>query len=100
MNFQVARGDACFSVWLQNFKVLQIGGRQGRKSGACDDNPIWESGNLAARGSFFGANGDEWRCMTGFWVTGFLGFGRGRSWSTFVVLVSLGEAWICADLIS
>ena len=32
-------------------------------------------------------------------MTGFLGFGRERSWSTFVVLASSGEAWICADLI-
>ena len=30
----------------------------------------------------------------------FLGFGRGRSWSTSVGLVSSGEAWICTYLIS
>ena len=32
-------------------------------------------------------------------MTGFLGFGRERLWSTSVVLPSSGEAWICADLI-
>ena len=32
-------------------------------------------------------------------MTGFLGFGRERSWSTSVVLPSSGEAWICVDLI-
>ena len=41
-----------------------------------------------------------WGCVEGLQVTGFLGFGHERSWSTFVVLVSSGEAWICADLIS
>ena len=30
---------------------------------------------------------------------GFLGFGRDMQGSTFVVLASSGEAWICADLI-
>ena len=29
-----------------------------------------------------------------------LGFGRERSWSMSVVLVSSSKAWICADLIS
>ena len=37
--------------------------------------------------------------MVGLRVTGFLGFGRERSWSMFMVLASSGEAWICADLI-
>ena len=40
-----------------------------------------------------------WRHVARLWVTGFLGFGRERSWNTSVVLVSSGEAWICADLI-
>ena len=31
-------------------------------------------------------------------MTEFLGFGRERLWSTSVVFVSLGEAWICTDL--
>ena len=30
---------------------------------------------------------------------GFLGFGRDMPWSASVLLVSLGKAWICADLI-
>ena len=30
---------------------------------------------------------------------GFLGFGHDMLWSASVLLVSLGKAWICADLI-
>ena len=63
--------------------------------------PIRRSGNqesAVARGRFFGDNCGEWWRMAGLQVTRFLGFGRRRSWSTFVVLVSLGEVWICTDL--
>ncbi|KAL0007301.1 hypothetical protein SO802_008803 [Lithocarpus litseifolius] len=52
----------------------------------------------AARGRFPGENCGAWRRVAMIWVTGILGYGRGRSWSTSVVLVSSGEAWICADL--
>ena len=48
---------------------------------------------------FFGDNLDAWWRVAWLWVTGFLGFGRERSWSTSMVLASSGEAWICADLI-
>ena len=54
----------------------------------------------AMRGRFSGNNCDVWRRMAGLRVTGFLGFGRERSWSISVVLVSLGKVWICTDLIS
>ena len=65
--------------------------------------PIRRSGNqesAVARGRFFGDNCGEWWRMAGLQVTRFLGFGHGRSWSKSVVLVSSGEAWICANLIS
>ena len=56
--------------------------------------------SMAARGRFSFGYCRAWRRVARLWVTGFLGFGRGRSWSTSVVLVSSGEAWSCADLIS
>ena len=40
------------------------------------------------------------RRLARLWVTGFLGFGRERSWNMSVALVSSGNAWIYADLIS
>ena len=55
--------------------------------------------SMAARGRFSRGYGGAWRRVARRWVTGFLGFGRRRSWNTSVVLVSSGEAWICADLI-
>ena len=48
--------------------------------------------SMVARGRFFGDNYGTWRRVARLRVTGFLGFGHGRSWSTSVVLVSLGKA--------
>ena len=39
------------------------------------------------------------RRVVSFWLTGFLGFPRGRPRSTSVVLVSTGEGLMCTDLI-
>ena len=55
--------------------------------------------SMAARGRFSLGFCRAWRRMARLRVTGFLGFGRGRSWSTSMVLVSSGEAWICTDLV-
>ena len=54
--------------------------------------------SMAMRGRFFGDNYGTWRHVERFRVTGFLGFGHRRSWSTSVVLFSSGEAWICTNL--
>ena len=48
--------------------------------------------SMAARGRFSRGYEGAWRRVDRIQVTGFLGFGRGRSWSTSVVLVSSGEA--------
>ena len=54
--------------------------------------------SMAARGRFSRGYEGAWRRVARIQVTGFLGFGRGRSWSTSVVLVSTGEGLMCTDL--
>ena len=48
--------------------------------------------SMAARERFSRGYGGAWWRVSRLLVTGFLGFDRGRSWSTSVVLVSSGEA--------
>ena len=55
--------------------------------------------SMAARERISRSYGGAWRRVSRLQVTGFLGFDRGRSWNTSVVLVSSGEAWSCIYLI-
>ena len=54
--------------------------------------------SMAARGRYSRDYCGAWRRVARLRVIGFLGFGRGRSWSTSVVLVSTGEGLMCTDM--
>ena len=83
---QIPRWRVLARVTSYDYQIL-------RPSGSRDNKAV-----LAARGRFSRGYGCAWRHVTRLRVTGFLGFGRGRSWSTSVVLVSSGEACSCIDL--
>ena len=72
-----------------------------RSSRSVDDKAVWaahgprrRSGSEeseAARERLSRANSGAWRRMASFWLSGFLGFPRGRPRSTSVGSVSTGE---------
>ena len=99
---QIPRQRVWARMTLYDYQIL-------RPSGSGDDKAdlathvveirteSWESS--AARVKVPGAIVRTWWRMRLPLVVGFLGFGRDMSWSTSVLLVSLGEGLMCTDLI-
>ena len=84
-----------------DYQILRPSGSVDDKAGLAARVTVIRAGSRessAARVRVPGAIGRAlWRVRLPLEV-GFLGFGRGRSWSTSVVLVSSGEARICTYL--
>ena len=80
-----------------------------RSSRSVDDKAVWaargprrRSGSEESEATherLSGANSGMWRRVASFWLSGFLGFPRGRPRSTSVGSVSTGEGLMCTDLI-
>ena len=95
--------------WRVEVRATSYGHQILRPSRSVDEKAVWAARvpgrwsrseeSEAAGERLSEANSGAWRCVASVWLSGFLGFPRGRPRSTSVGSVSTGEGLMCPDLI-